>query len=681
LFPGEVIREKDCQRQLQEYEAAVAPAQNDLSVCGVCGTFHSEIVIWQEKQLAVYAQYLQRPSVYEHIPENMICTPKSGSLKGTILEPEGLNTSEEGHITSAQLCHSCRNALLKRKTPSLAYANEMWSRPKILPLELRDLTWLEWKLISPSRPCVTVIRLVSHTGDITSQQRGYKASCVSYPQPVQTLQTVLPVRPTGVLDFLRVVFTGKDRVNWKRNTFRMLGVRTKHIKTALQYLQKYNPFYANVELDDHALNEYDRVNLEDLIVDQMDDVEGIDTAEHDTYAKNQEDEAFPEEGLDIEINGIIDTTGATHQHNQIALSALSLLKGNSELSTPFQQEPYMNPPDRNHSIETSYMPRSDQPHNEYEDTDFIARSYPELYPFGVGYPGAAREVLVSLNQHLQFALMHCSRSFSKHSTFMFHVFNVIQRRKSCFSARLQTKRKDYDRVCAKLKDVKYQDLEAALSQEPSDYSDKIKLLLDKIYSVGSYIQGSPAALREPRKEIQAMITRFGPPHFFITLNPADLHHPLFLHFAGEKIDLKNLLFSSVTYRTRILAANPVAQALFFDKVIRSIFEILFGYKCAEGKGVLGKTRGFYGVYEAQGRGSLHLHGLVWLRERLHIPSLRQMILEPETQRKIIALLERSVCQNVEDTELSYDGPETCSHFVRQQLSLENLTPSSEANCW
>lgn len=194
---------------------------------------------------------------------------------------------------------------------------------------------------------------------------------------------------------------------------------------------------------------------------------------------------------------MIDTTGASHQHNEIALSALSILR--SATNTGVTSNPQVERNSRTGN-EVLCMPRAGQPHNEYEDIDFIARSYPELYPYGVGYPGATRKVTVPLQKHLQFALMHCSRSYSKHSTFMFHVFNIIQRRKSCFQAKLQTRRKDYDRVCDILKDLSHRDIERAIAKDPFDYPTKIKLLLEKLYSLGTYIQGSQASTRTSSRD-------------------------------------------------------------------------------------------------------------------------------------------------------------------------------------
>lgn len=668
-FPGQAPSIDTCRTRLQQFENAVSLRSNDQSVCCVCGTIHHNIKSYSLQTLSQSSALLRIPQTYRHIPANAYYSPSIDTpMYGTILEREGLILDERNDILSGNVCFHCDGYLKQRKTPQLAYANEMWSRSTNLPEELADLTFLEWKLLSLSRPSVTVLRLVSQCHDFQSTQRGYKASCVSYPQPATKVLDVLPVLPNDVPDFLRVVFIGAGKP-LKSRTSSLLGVRPAKIKAALEFLIKYNPLYSNVQVDQAALDMYDAVDIDALIIDNIDDVQDIDDLEHIGYAdvhNNGLDNEFvvQPDGIEMDSNGLIDTNGAGQSHNESALNVLLALKGNHVA----QQEPSI-PNGGNGAL---HMPRSAQPHNEYEDVDFIARSYPELYPYGVGYPGSTtRPVMVSLQKHLQFALMHCSRSFSRHATFMFHVFNILQRRKSCFQAKLQTKRKDFTRVCEVLRNVGPADLEKALSMEERNYPLNIKLLLDKVYSIGVSIPGSQSYLRQRRREIQAMIIRYGPPHFYITLNPADIHSPLLLHLAGEKLDLNSLLFRSATYRSRILAANPVAQALFFDKTIKSIFQILFGFDSENHQGVLGNMQGFYGVYEAQGRGSLHIHSLVWLKERLHIPTLRVTIMDEIVQNKIIALLEHTVSQQLDSSNVRWDSPSTVSDHVKNNLNIDN----------
>jgi hypothetical protein len=67
-------------------------------------------------------------------------------------------------------------------------------------------------------------------------------------------------------------------------------------------------------------------------------------------------------------------------------------------------------------------------------------------------------------------------------------------------------------------------------------------------------------------------------------------------------------------RHKIMAENPVIQALFFDIIMRSILDVIFGFGSPAKVGILGEVASHYFVIETQGKGTLHSHGLVWLTD-------------------------------------------------------------------
>ena len=75
-------------------------------------------------------------------------------------------------------------------------------------------------------------------------------------------------------------------------------------------------------------------------------------------------------------------------------------------------------------------------------------------------------------------------------------------------------------------------------------------------------------------------------------------------------------------RAYLTSQNPVAAALFFEKIIRSSIKYLLGIDItpssktmtplsARQKGVLSLIVAYYGVIECQGRGTLHTHIFLW----------------------------------------------------------------------
>ena len=62
-------------------------------------------------------------------------------------------------------------------------------------------------------------------------------------------------------------------------------------------------------------------------------------------------------------------------------------------------------------------------------------------------------------------------------------------------------------------------------------------------------------------------------------------------------------------RAEVVASHPVATAKFFHVLINNILNtMIIG-------GVLGPVKAYFGTVESQGRGSLHLHLLIWLDHR------------------------------------------------------------------
>ena len=92
------------------------------------------------------------------------------------------------------------------------------------------------------------------------------------------------------------------------------------------------------------------------------------------------------------------------------------------------------------------------------------------------------------------------------------------------------------------------------------------------------------------------------------------------------------------------ATHPVACARMYGRMVDAIFEKLFGLSSAERtkkmhspveirkKGLFGTPVAFYGITQAQARGALHLHTLLWgglhgaaLELSAHIPALERAI--------------------------------------------------------
>ncbi|KIK71598.1 hypothetical protein GYMLUDRAFT_142408, partial [Collybiopsis luxurians FD-317 M1] len=146
-------------------------------------------------------------------------------------------------------------------------------------------------------------------------------------------------------------------------------------------------------------------------------------------------------------------------------------------------------------------------------------------------------------------------------------------------------------------------------------------LLKFVDYIDDHIEGSTADVTNMREEIRAISRSIGTPSIFFTLNPADGHNPITSFLAGKNINADALFDNpdsnyTAYNRLRILAANPVAGAEFFYLMIDQFVQKFLGMKRSNRHGVFGHVKVYYGVIEAQNRGSLHLHILIWLEGAL-----------------------------------------------------------------
>lgn len=131
----------------------------------------------------------------------------------------------------------------------------------------------------------------------------------------------------------------------------------------------------------------------------------------------------------------------------------------------------------------------------------------------------------------------------------------------------------------------------------------VKELLKAITRVGATSAGSNEKKSHMLVELKSSVVYHGCPIIFITLNPGDLHSPISLYYAGEKIDPKYFLpqWYTASYRLKMMLRNPLAVVEYFHTLINTIIEAVFK------KGIFGDLRHYYGTIEYQGRGTPHIH--------------------------------------------------------------------------
>ena len=71
------------------------------------------------------------------------------------------------------------------------------------------------------------------------------------------------------------------------------------------------------------------------------------------------------------------------------------------------------------------------------------------------------------------------------------------------------------------------------------------------------------------------------------------------------------------------------------------------------KGVLGLVSGYFGVVEAQGRGSLHTHMLVWLKHVPNADAMAELLRNQDFQDRIVKYLRANIHADVEGLDENF----------------------------
>ena len=139
-------------------------------------------------------------------------------------------------------------------------------------------------------------------------------------------------------------------------------------------------------------------------------------------------------------------------------------------------------------------------------------------------------------------------------------------------------------------------------------------LMQAIKLIGGHSKYSDYFKQVSRSEIFSTILMYGQPAFYVTISPLDHCHFLNFVIANRTYDF-NLgalppELEDRDFRLKQAAENPVSNAIFFTTLINIILTKLFGFGNPDNAG---QTNSYYGIFESQMRGTLHIHLMLWIK--------------------------------------------------------------------
>lgn len=275
----------------------------------------------------------------------------------------------------------------------------------------------------------------------------------------------------------------------------------------------------------------------------------------------------------------------------------------------------------------------------------MVAAFPCLFPYGRGGMEMKRKVPVSFSQHVRWALQYYDRRFATHHSFPFVAFGIQQKREALGSVKAHMARRDFERDGALLSSITVADLKQAEAEEAAGRqvsSMAVKVLRRHLRAVGGRVMGSDHSRSVYRPQMWGTTVLKGPAALWMTVNPNDLDDPIAQILAGEDIKMDAFdakLGPDRETRSRNIAMNPYAAAKFFNFIITALLETLMNIKITRdkvrrGMGILGEVEAYFGVVEAQGRGTLHLHMIIWLRHAPTSNEMNQLLKDSEFREKL-----------------------------------------------
>lgn len=608
-----------------------------------------------------------------HLPLDLLrCPPSvlaavSSAKFPAVLDPHGDDTpvhlylardgvvcdKDSGFVVKVFLCVECSRYLARKQLPPLSWANGTYLGP--LPPELKDLTFIEEAIIARARAKCWIVHLKedkdnADTPVLAHHQRGFKGHIVVYPQRPEGLPKVLPLAVEDIMTPICVIFVGSTQPTkkWLEEKAKPLTVRRERIHRALLWLQKHNPLYRDVEISNEHLQELPVDGLLPYQIQRVDDSAAVDslTARYDrsgpvqpSVDRTDSDESYATSLHDAFQRVVVTDVDARAPPNELRAAAVRHIK---QKGGGFLQ-----------------IPHGPNPVNEFSNPELFPSLYPTLFPYGLGgVEDRKRSTKLSLKRHVKHLLSLSDRRFQEHHSFLFTAFNILQRRAVLLHSSLKIKRARFRGFAQELANVS----EDAVARVCARIAEKVPLsgldaeerkvlkLMDEVQLVSRNVPGTSAARLAMRNELRALMVTHGTPHFYITINPADLYNPIVKLLSGAAIDVDRLLPEQVPdpwQQSILVARNPVAAAKFFHTYIRSFIKTLLRHSPGDpepSEGVLGVTKAYYGCVEAQGRGTLHCHMVVWVEGGLNPSQLQERLQsdDPEFGQRLISFLDDSL---------------------------------------
>ncbi|KAJ6436144.1 c2h2 type zinc finger domain-containing protein [Purpureocillium lavendulum] len=618
-------------------------------------------------------------------------------------------SSHEG--SGVQVCRECRVSLDAGRLPRACSVNNMAiGCEHRYPEELDGLSPVEERLIALQVPFgyITKFTVDNKTRSDLSYRTHVRGHIVVFPNKVEDLvATVLPHPLLQSVEDIHISWSGSSKPG-SADVRHLLQVRKSRVRAALSWLQKNNPLYEHVEINQAEIDGWhyaDGSDVPTLIMDRM------QREEPSTFEKTQTDHIVPDTDRGLAENRLTSIDELLGSMNAPPAdecshvdSAVNAPPTEQRQPSPLVAETHVPGPtttdgDVNTVCETStsgmfpldgpaafaeadklsflsnvvnssqdlapdpepcaiqIQTAGDQPYIRVErgadfadnlHEDFFPRTFPKLFPWGKGGPKALRESNLSprlkpvgrqsshsLAYWTRYVLQRHGGRFATHPVFCFLVFNILLRSSNRRISMVRVAKDSFpklEQVHLTLTADQLKRAEAEIRETGTTSDRDVSFLLRELSIFGHAQPLSNETRLLMRRKIQALSIWTGMPAIWITINPNDVNNPIKMMLSVHRLhdcDAAKSLLADLRGRYDEIALSimdPVSSAIFFHREISLFFD---KYVKAGKESVFGKISHYYATVETNERGSLHLHGLLWLDGNVQLPSLIDDMANPD----------------------------------------------------
>lgn len=596
-----------------------------------------------------------------------------------LLEPVALN--DPWSLQEMSMCQKCNSSLERGKQPVDSLANHQYygwdSLPEDVATAFRESTMMERQLVAACRASTISWTYRADKGGVpNARQRYCRGNVAIIPQDVCALRRVLPPSLDDAKELMCVLFVGADAVPTHHTIAKMRPclVSKRRVEVMIKFLIEHNPHYRRLGVT------YSSDNLQaicsgpgflpghDIGVPATIDIQHLPADDGQASAVNSGYDGsttapfiIPPGEVFTETIGFANAAQGAITDSQMKARALKwCLDGHSFISVRAGDRLF---PDR--------------------DPSMLTYVFPYLDPWGIGgFNNPARDSSQSLSmQHQTKNLLELYDSpFKRDSCFPYVCWNAIQKIDASISLQFRAEEKHLLQLVDEVtenKDVLREmnaKWESDQTQMPSTRQEKhMARLIDKLAVAAKDLKGSNGRKLTMRNHIRSLFKSCGCPALFMTLNPSDIHSPLMQALAGVNPEIFGNL--SAFERAKVVADNPDAAAKFFDIVISAFRDYILRAN-RPGGGLFGDCIAHFGTVEAQGRGSLHCHMLIWLRGNPNPQALRdRLAIDPAFKLAMFGWLESIIkCEFPDMQPLLGDDPP--HNWTRPDVPVDPRTLSS-----